>query len=370
MKKSILLALFCAISIQSHAQLQLVYRQDLFLESVMRGYHDDVQLYLQSGINVYIKSPNYANSALYMASANGDIKMVKLLMSYGAYPAYEFNNSGTPLSIAVSSGHTDIVKLFIEAIVAKGDSDSIDWGYRSALENSRPEIAELFNKTGFVLSDGDQTSEERLEQQMKIYDLKYGSYTSNELRTYMTFYPADLLGKDLFKDSFLYYLKDVHPAEMTASHINAMMQHLMKFTDETNIYFVNIQKAIDILEIDISTADPKDLSTIHTSLLSYKSGRQIAIEVLTFWFKNGLNPLLIPEEYVNPPRKYAFDPIKPLTPAAKFVKKEQKIAKKEQKAAEVLAKKGQKAAEKEQKAAEKLALKEQKAAKKAEKAAR
>ena len=378
MKKSILLILFCAISIQSHAQLVLVSRQDVFLESVMRGYHEDVQLYLQSGldINIHYGSRNYDKCALNIATANNDIKMVKLLMSYGAYPADADpqKNFTKALATAVSSGHADIIKLFIEAILAKEDTDALDWGYRYALKKSKPKIAELFNKTGYIVSDSDQSSTELTEQQLKVYTLKYKKFTVDNLQQHMYWYPKSMVKYDLFEDSFLYYLKDHYPYKITASHIDAMMNHLMVW-DAYNIDLSRIQKAVDILEIDMSSADPEVLSSVANSLDSRYGKRPIGVEILTFWFKNGLNPLLISEESLQPSGRenMLFDIIPVFYKSALFVKKAQGVARKKQNAAEGLAEKEQKAAEKlalkEQKAAEKIALKEQKAAEKEQKAA-
>ena len=376
-KFKILLILFCAISIQSHTQIVLVSRQDVFLESVMRGYHDDVELYLQSGldINIHYGSYNYDKCALNMATANNDIKMVKLLMSYGAYPAADNpqKNFTKALATAVSSGHVDIIKLFIEAILAKEDTDALDWGYRYALKKSKPKIAELFNKTGYIVSDSDRSSTELTEQQLKVYTLKYKKFTANELQRHMYGYPESQLKYDLFEDSFLYYLKDHYPYKITASHINAMMKHLMDW-DDSNIDLSRIQKAIDILEIDMSSADPEVLSTISSSLDHPFGNKPIGIEVLTFWFKNGINPLLISDDSLKPRGHDGFFGLVPVYyKSVLFVKKQQGVARKKQNAAEGLAEKEQKAAEKlalkEQKAAEKIALKEQKAAEKEQKAA-
>ena len=369
MKKSILLILFCAISMSTHAQIMLIHPQDLFLGAVMRGQHNDVQLYLQGGldINIHYGSRNYDKCALNIAAANNDIKMVKLLMSYDTYPASDNpqENSTKALATAILYGHADIVKIFIEAILAREDADSLDWGYLYASENSKPEIAELFNKTGYMLSDSDRSSTELTEQQIKLYDLKYQKYTANDLQRHMHWYPKSRLREDLFKDKFLYYLKEHYPHEITAHHINAMMNHLMVW-DASDIDLSRIQKAVNILEIDISSADPEALSSIAESLDSRFGKRPIGVEILTFWFKNGLNPLLISEESLQPrgQENSLFGIIPIFYKSALFVKKSQGVARRKQNTAEGLALKEQKAAEKEQKAAEKLALKEQEAAEK------
>ena len=81
------------------------------LNRVVFGSHRSVRELLENGANVNYQSENDDRMALMIASFEGHIETVKLLLANGADPDLQDNNRQAALMYASQNGHIEIVKL-------------------------------------------------------------------------------------------------------------------------------------------------------------------------------------------------------------------------------------------------------------------
>ena len=74
-----------------HVELEVEYDDETtaLIKSVMLGFYDLSSLLIEYGADVNYKTPDYGKTALLMAVANEDLKMVKLLLDNGAVAGKE-----------------------------------------------------------------------------------------------------------------------------------------------------------------------------------------------------------------------------------------------------------------------------------------
>jgi len=79
-----------------------------------KGRPDLARLIIEAGADVNVQSKMIYRTPLEMATQSGDIKMVKLLLSKGALPDGE-NDETPPVFIAIMKGHDEIARILIES---------------------------------------------------------------------------------------------------------------------------------------------------------------------------------------------------------------------------------------------------------------
>lgn len=84
-------------------------------EAAQAGDYDAVSELLDSGADVDEGSPGTDSTAIGLASLNGDVDLVELLLQYGANADYANNHGVRPIHVACEKGHTQIVSMLIDA---------------------------------------------------------------------------------------------------------------------------------------------------------------------------------------------------------------------------------------------------------------
>ena len=93
----------------------LTLQEKSFFNAALYGKHDEVQLFIKNGMNVNLTDPSYCDrSALHIASERNDVKMIELLISFGADISLIDEYGQTPLLSACYSANTEAVVYFIE----------------------------------------------------------------------------------------------------------------------------------------------------------------------------------------------------------------------------------------------------------------
>ncbi len=86
----------------------------VFLKNIRKGNYDVARLFLKAGIDPDARNPKDGNTALIYASMNGNVKIVKLLLSYNADVNAKSNDGFTATAAAIFTGHPKVLKILQE----------------------------------------------------------------------------------------------------------------------------------------------------------------------------------------------------------------------------------------------------------------
>ena len=99
----------------------------LLLKAASTGMNRIVKYLLDAGVDSNAKKCNYWCSPLHLAVWSGHTDIVKLLLDAGAYMDIKNSCNRTPLHLATMKNHTDIVKLLIERGADMEVKDKYGW---------------------------------------------------------------------------------------------------------------------------------------------------------------------------------------------------------------------------------------------------
>ena len=141
------------------------YASRAIIIAANKSQDEVAELILKNGVDVNARGPEQNATVVHYAIANGDIKMLKFLIKYGAnlslkinypYDAPGTEPSETALMLAASEGNFQMVKLLLESGLNVNEKDCTGNSTLSVASlNGRTEIVELLLKKGADVNSKD-----------------------------------------------------------------------------------------------------------------------------------------------------------------------------------------------------------------------
>lgn len=301
--------LLLGMSVESFSQI--VYVQDLYLESVKQNNISKVSEYLDAGIDVNITSPNYpSKNALMIAVQNNNMEMIQFLLDRGVDPSITIRAAifvggkfvfPSALIYAIYEENYDLVTFLADELLKRSKTTSIEEGYKFAQDMEDRKAMDTLEKTGYIISKKDAQSEELTEQKIQVFNAKYSKLKQRDLKSGF----PDIEKLIATDKSFIKYLKEIKKINITYDFIINIIKSLWLRpyrdieTDEIGKHFTYIT---DLYDIDIKNEFLKDESTpkfLTNSVIMRSDTSERQQDAFDILFTLGLSPLDIPKEYLE-----------------------------------------------------------------------
>ena len=330
-----ILILFMLLSVVSKGFAQLVYVQDLYLESVKNNNIEQAKQYLDAGMDVSVLSRNYpVENALMIAVQNDNMKMIQFLLDRGADPSITLQSAtigsdiGYPsaLKYAVEDENYVLVKFLAEELIKRSKIGSIEEGYKFAEKMEDDKAMDILEQTGYIITEG-ETTEELTEQKLSIFNAKYSDLKQRDIdKKFPNIEELIITDK-----AFIKYLKEIRNINISYEYIMDGFEYV--YTDpyynvEDNIIVDHFSYAVELYGIDvrdefINSEDTPRLLKKMFSFFGNGINKKFLLAV-NFLFDHGVLPSDIDPQYFEKKMGGMWDLEVFTTDLTKYVEEKQK----------------------------------------------
>ena len=333
-----ILILFMLLSVVSKGFAQLVYVQDLYLESVKNNNIEQAKQYLDAGMDVSVLSRNYpVENALMIAVQNDNMKMIQFLLDRGADPSITLQSAtigsdiGYPsaLKYAVEDENYVLVKFLAEELIKRSKIGSIEEGYKFAEKMEDDKAMDILEQTGYIITEG-ETTEELTEQKLSIFNAKYSDLKQRDIDKK---YP-DIEELVITDKAFIKYLKEIRNINISYDHIMGGFKSFhgtpYRYVED-DIIVDHFSYAVELYGIDVRDEfiNSKDTPELLEKMFSFaRTMDEDDLLTINFLFDHGVLPSDIDPEYFEKIRGGVLNLEFFSSPLTKYVEEKQKEEKK------------------------------------------